>query len=177
MEQKLKDKIEIAARELAEKQNRFYASVKEFNDHFITDDIRTMINAIYDAGLSYTYTFGEYIFWISQFGDLRIKQHNNVVLTMFSSCNVLKNEKVYRCNKYRYTNEAISIIKTSTERYLKEVEYFKLLQDVAEDIIRDITTKYRQVVETQADSLDNILDMLDCKEEPTKHIKVTVEWV
>ena len=63
-------------------------------------------------------------------------------------------------------------------RAAKEIEQRLIfIEDHMEEFITKIGEYYREFVEKESDQLDKLLAEMDYETIPTKHLKVTVEWV
>ena len=173
MEKKLMEKIDKATIELDNKINVFHEEVEKFFDNaFRNEDILKMINTINDTNYSgYSYRIGNLCYLtINERGLVALRyddRYDAGVVTVFNVCMPNQN----------YSDKYINLLKGRAEELVKEQEWFKKIVEETPNIIEDITTQYKNITEKQSDTLDEIFTMIDVEEEPTKHIKVTVEWV
>lgn len=172
MEKKLMEKIDKATVELNDKINTFHEEVKKFfKDAFGNEDLLKMVDTINDAKYKgYSYKIGNYYLTINERRVVALRyddRYDACVVTTFNVCMPTKN----------YSDKYIDHLKGRAQELVKEQKWFKQIVEETPNIIEDITTQYKNIVERQSDTLDEIFNMLDVQEEPTKHIKVTVEWI
>lgn len=171
MEQKLKDKLDKAIAIYRQKAEQFKAEFDAFIKEMLTDDIRSMIKSIVESThRTYHYPLGGENIWIHYdrtYPEICAKENNETICYFSVS---------YPTQPY-YNNGDIVRLAMLTDKLADKQKWFKLLQDNAKDIIADICKQYKDLTEAQSDKLDKILDMLDINDEPTRHIKVTVEWI
>jgi hypothetical protein len=162
MDEKVKNRLFEAVDILNAELVKHNEAVCDFKTELFTDDVCQMIDTICNSrGLEYTYkTEGK---------------------TLFSMYNFSFNGISIRCKYGKIIPKADDSTLDSICHIAKELERskqaFKLLQDEAGNIIKDITTKYKSVTESQNAKLDEVFAMLKGYDAPVRHIKVTVEWI
>ena len=83
----------------------------------------------------------------------------------------------YGLLKKDYNDNMISALQDHV-RVAKEIEQRLIfIEDHMEEFITKIGEYYREFAEKESDQLDALLAEMDYETTPTKHLKVTVEWV
>lgn len=171
MEQKLKDKLDKAVEIYNDKAAEYMENFNTFKYEMFPKDIQNMLATIVDAThLVYSYPLCDKVIWID-LSPLRLKiidKKGNQTICDFCS------KQFYG---YKYDDYTLTELKRYTEKLNLNQHWFEILQDNTCEIVTDICQKYKGLIEKQSDVLDDILKMLDIDENPTKHIKVTVEWI
>lgn len=162
MDEKVKNRLFEAADILNAELAKYNADVRDFRREMFTDDICQMMNTVCNSsGMEYTY-----------------KTEDNISFSMYNFS--FKGISI-ECNYGKIIPKADDSTLRSIYHIAKELEKskqaFKLLQDEADNIIKDITTKYKSVTESQNAKLDEVFAMLKGYDAPVRHIKVTVEWI
>lgn len=80
-------------------------------------------------------------------------------------------------NAKTYNNNYIGYLELMANELGVKENYYVLIINNLKRIIDDITEKYKNISEGQSDRLDSILSRFETNYIPTKHIKVTVEWI
>ena len=172
MEQKLKDRIDEAAKILNKQKAEYKAQFNEFMKNMFTPEIKEMIYTIIDA------TNTEYCFENFD-ADKRLTYSKTstrpYVRTKHGDC--YHSFGLYGSIGIKYVNDDFCELESHIKNLRENQKWFKVLQNKAPEIIQDITQKYKDITETQTDQMDEIFRMLDVEQEPTRHIKVTVEWI
>ena len=178
MEQKMIDKIDKAHTLLEEKIDKFDKEVSQFfNESFLNKDILQMVSVIDDANYwGYNYKmekgyFGIFPNYPNGMPRIVLKKHES------RNSEIIAHFTVYNSYHKEYTEKYIERLKYMATLLNKEYVYFEEVKEKAKDIIEDITNQYKAITEKQSETLDSVFEMLDVDEEPTKHIKVTVEWI
>lgn len=179
MEKKVKEKIDLAIDTFKEKSVQYDKEAAEFLDELFTEDIWKMIETIADGHTSvalydviiddckkcirfYPYAGGHKVRVAASYGDNEYSQ--------FRMRHAIS-------KRDSYNSSDILCLENCIEKYNENVKYLNYVKEHAEDIIETITQKYKNLTETQTDVIDKLLADLDADFEPTKHIKVTVEWI
>ncbi len=169
MEKKVKDKIEKAGKLLDKQIAINEENKKAIYAELLTPEIKQMLNVIVDSTYCDDYTYrGK--------DNLFIKIHKGYSIKCTSG-NGRTNDLSRPWYKCEYTDAAIRTIEKASKNVLETSNYIELISKNAKGIIEDITNKYKEITETQADKLDAVLERLGADIKPIKHIKVTVEWV
>ena len=173
MEKKLMEKIDKAVAILNDNIKAFYEEKENFfADAFRNEDVLKMINIITDADhRGYSYQLN------SRFLTIRGDGYIAIRYSPIYDASVVTNFGIDAINGIKYTDSFIDNLKRRTEQLNENQKWFKRVVEETPNIIEDITTQYKNIVERQSDTLDEIFAMLDVEEEPSKHIKVTVEWI
>lgn len=77
----------------------------------------------------------------------------------------------------QYNNKAISYLESEIQAEKILENQLSIIEDNMEEIISNISSKYKTVSEKEGDALDNLLNQINYDTTPTKHLKITVEWV
>lgn len=162
MDEKVKNRLFEAADILNAEIAKHNADVRDFKMEMFTDDICQMIDTICNScGREYTY-----------------KTEDGALFSMYNFSFIGVSIK---CNYSKIIPKADDSTLKSIYHIAKELEKskqaFTLLQDEANNIIKDITTQYKNVTESQNSKLDEVFAMLKGYDVPVRHIKVTVEWI
>ena len=173
MEKKLMERIDKAVAILNNNIKAFYEEKENFfTDAFRNKDVLKMINTITDTDRrGYSYRLNSCYLTIREDGYIAIRYQPMCDATAKTSFSI------DTINSIKYTDSFIDNLKRRTEQLNESQKWFKRVVEQTPAIIEDITTKYKNITEKQSDTLDEIFTMLDVEEEPTKHIKVTVEWI
>lgn len=174
MEKKNMDKIDqiydIVEKRMNDINSKFDALLKEF----LTPEMVSMIEVIRDTTRSnYQYRFDT---------NKKIVIGKCPLTNWAFGCymNGDNGNKVFKINRICHTgydDYAIRCLEEKTDEINEVEEYYKLITINIKDIINNITEQYRVISETQSNKLNKILSNLGTDYTPTKHIKVTVEWV
>ena len=175
MEQKLKDKLDRAIAIYNKKAKEFNTDFARFFNEMLPKDIREMIRTIMDStNRTYQYTLnGKSLYLDGTVGwaACRICKYNSDDRICVFDADIIDTPL------RQYNDVTIDGLKRKTEMLTCNQRWFKILQDNACEIVADICQRYKELTEKQSDTLDSIFSMLDAKENPTKHVKVTVEWI
>lgn len=177
MEQKVKEKIDLAIDTFMEKSVQYDKEAAEFLNELFTEDIWKMIKTIAD-GHSYialydVITTDKKLRFYPYAGGFKVRvaaSYGDSEYSQFRMRRAISKRDSYDSSDIRSLENCI-------EEYNENVKYLNYVKEHAEDIIETITQKYKNLTETQADAIDKVLADLDADFEPTKHIKVTVEWI
>lgn len=169
MEKKVKDKIEKAGKLLDKQIAINEENKKAIYAELLTPEIKQMLDVIADSTYCDDYTY-------KAEGNWFIKIHKGFSIRCYGS-NSRANDLSRPWYKHEYTDAAIRTIEEASKNVLETSNYIELISKNAKGIIEDITNKYKEITETQADKLDAVLERLGADIKPIKHIKVTVEWV
>lgn len=165
MEQKVIEKLDLAVKTLNEKIKIYNEESYIFRSELFTEDVWKMIFTIMD---------GDSYLIMDNIGNdswsLRFCADRDIFF-------LGRDFKAYELTNIRHNSHTIDVLKKRTKDYNKSVEALNYLKENAKEIIDWITDNYKAITERQTDELDSILADLDADFEPTKHIKVTVEWV
>jgi hypothetical protein len=170
MEQKVKDKIDKADVIINDKIDEFNINAEAIKNDVFTEELREMLDTICEQTGRYKFKLSD-VYWFEYDGKDWIR---------VCSCRYSAMRFEFVADKikgYDYTNEIIESLKYYSQSLSQQNEALCLFNNSIEDIITDITAKYKEITEKQSDALDNILASLDTEYVPYKHIKVTVEWV
>lgn len=94
--------------------------------------------------------------------------------------------KDFSCNRYftlpafpqkEYSKWMISRLEEEIQHDKKVEDLLSLIEDSMEEIISDISNEYKSISEQEGDTLDELLSQIDYDVTPTKHLKITVEWI
>ena len=171
MEQKLKEKLDKAAEIIKIQRAEYKEQFEQFIKNMFTSEIKTMLEAIMDARHA-NYYFNN----LTNDGTCLIYQRNHVYPYIE---NKILSHHFWLCEEFHpaYRDHDFNNLKCCIANLRENQKWFKALQDKAPEIIKDITQKYKDITETQSEKMDEIFELLDVEYEPTKHIKVTVEWI
>ena len=185
MEEKLSKRLDEAIRIYDDKAVKLTQNFDAFIKEMLTDDIMNMIATIVDVKGSDTYemtiqsksdtpypTITKYIISINIYKRVTIAdaQHRHV-----EGCYSFRPSLIG--GDYQHDDNILRRLKDFTKQLNNCQHWFEILQDNACQVITDICEKYKSITEKQANMLDDIFAMLDVKANPTKHVKVTVEWI
>ena len=182
MEQKVMEKLDRTINELRTKQEWHNQKLIEWRNEMFKPEIQDMVKTIVNSTkVVYRYKIkaGDKSSYDDIYFNATYEIYFNYVITkkhLETRLASLKTVTTF-ATQYAYIDETIEQVKNQAERLQQEEEWLNVLIDKSADILEDITQKYKEVSEKQTDQLDNILSMLDVESEPTKHIKVTIEWV
>lgn len=162
MDEKVKNRLFEAADMLNAELAKHNADVRDFRREMFTDDICQMIDTVCNS------SGREYIY----------KTEDNTLFSMYNfSFKGISIEYNYGKIIPKADDSTLRSIYHTAKALEKSKQAFKLLQDEAGNIIKDITTKYKSVTESQNAKLDEVFAMLKGYDAPVRHIKVTVEWI
>lgn len=174
MENKNKEKVAKAIKVLGEKAAKYNTDVKALIKNAFTPEICQMVKEIMEIRNADRLTYdikSEYSVKISQIGIYAITKKNSATpLSRFTFDYCIPRVTDYDDN-------TISILGKSARQLNCDIKMLKIVEPEIPTIINYITVLYKEAVELQSNRIDNVLELLDCDYEPTKHIKVTVEWV
>ena len=169
MEQIVKDKIDKAYEALEAKIEAHNNAVDEFEKEFFTPEIEQLLKD-YEVNTRRNFSIrhmGEDDDWI----EMRKYSTFHKMITNNRSLNL------DRLLPKTYDDSCIYDM-TRKETLLKgRSENFAFILNHAEDIAREIVEDYKTRNEKRNDELDNLLAQLDVENKPSKHIKITIEWV
>ena len=172
MEQKLKDKLDKAVEIYNNKAKKYMEDFNALKNEMFPKDIQNMLTTIIDATrLVYSYPLCDKVIWID-LSPVTLKIIDKECANQ-TICNFYSGQFY----GYRYDDYTLTELKRYTEELNLNQHWFEILQDNACEIVTDICQKYKKLTERQSDTLDNIFSMLNAKENPTKHVKVTIEWI
>jgi len=156
-----------------ELNRKFNALVKEI----LTEDIKKMIDEINKAEYR-DYFLYEFPNCYLRFG-YEDDKGKSVSMTLYDVSGISRRLPcVCSFENYNDTIESyLAYLKTAAERYKRRKEWYDLLYNNVEDIIDYITEKYKNCVTDQSKLIDDIFSCIGEDKEPTKHIKITVEYV
>lgn len=171
MEQKVKDKIDKAVEIINERIEEFNINAKAIKEEVFTEELREILDTICEQTGRYKFKLSD-VYWFECNG----KDWIRVCSCRYSAMRFeFVADKIKECDDY--TNEIIESLKYYSQSLSQQNEALCLFNNSIEDIITDITTKYKEITEKQSSALDDILASLDKEYKPMKHIKVTIEWV
>ena len=178
MEQKVKEKIDLAIDTYREKSAQYDKEAAEFLSELFTKDIWEMIRTIADGSTSVAL----YDVNVEEYGKLRFYPWAGAakvrVTAAYGDSEYSQFRTIRTINKgSSYDSSTMRSLERCIEEYNQNVKYLNYVKENAEDIIETIAKRYKNLTETQTDAIDKLLADLDADFEPTKHIKVTVEWV
>ena len=179
MEQKIVEKMEMAIKLFEEKVEKFNYDAKIFCEEIFTKDIRKMLEVIKDSMRC------DYYYRIKINGTAyKIIIHDLLGVYTVKYDSRIVDDKIFASHIFKYCLDEFSIddrglehLKSQTYELENYIKWLHIIQDNAEDIIEDITSEYKKRTEEQNDKVDTVLELLGAEYEPTKHIKVTVEWL
>lgn len=168
MEKKLMDKIDKAWELVKEKEKKHNAEWKEFNAEWYTKEIKEMIYVIVDKKKDYYHI---------KFADgMELSLHKDEMRIYYGGYRTLMELDEIKPITL-YDDDLIKRI----AKHAKDIEtahnIMKELREHIQEVINNITQKYKEITEEQTRQIDNVFKMLDIQDDPIKHIKVTVEWV
>ena len=175
MEKKIIDKIDETYEILNKRIEDINLKFKILFDELLTKDVIHMIIAIRD------FNKGNYVYRFAGNKTIIIGLQYRVCekITCFYTLGYDDNRsfKMNLLNPIAYNDNYIYHLESRAKELSVMEDYYKLIINNLKNIIDDITETYRNISETQSDKLDAILSQFDADYTPTKHIKVTVEWV
>lgn len=167
MEQIVKDKIDKAYEALAAKIEAHNNAVDEFEKEFFTPEIEQLLKD-YEVNTRHN-------FLVKHMGDDYIEMRRYSTFHKMVTHN--RSLNLDQLSPKTYDDSCIYDM-TRKETLLKgRSEDFAFILNHAEDIAREIVEDYKMRNEKRNDELDNLLAQLDVENEPSKHIKITIEWV
>lgn len=169
MEQIVKDKIDKAYEALAAKIEAHNNAVDEFEKEFFTPEIEQSLKD-YEVNTRHNFSIrhmGEDDDWI----EMRKYSTFHKMITNNRSLNL------DRLLPKAYDDDCIYDMQRKETLLKGRSENFTFILNHAEDIAREIVEDYKTRNEKRNDELDNLLAQLDVENEPSKHIKITIEWV
>lgn len=174
MEQKIVEKMEMAIKLFEEKVKKFNYDAKIFCEETFTEDIREMLEVITDATrCNYSYSI-----------EVDCKQYKIMVFSVAAAYSVEDFDRhpaghhfQYNLKEFSIDDRGLEILRFKTKELENYIKWLHIVQNNAKDIIEDITSTYKKLTEEQNDKVDSVLELLGAEYEPTKHIKVTVEWL
>ena len=169
MEQKVIEKINSTVELINNKIDANTETLKLLYVEVFTKDVMQMVDA---TGFIYYYP-------ISKDRMLCINPENKRICITDENKNVTSDFHVNHLSdpKNYYDNWSIRHLEQTAKMVLRHEQYLKTLNELAPEIIDDITDKYREATEEQEGKLDDILKMLDVDVTPTRRIRVTIEWI
>lgn len=173
MEERLKAKIDEALEILTKKVEQYNKDATQFINDAFPKEIRRMAKELADANrMCFKYQIPDVGWlWINQYGSVKVRNCGGDVISNFDIPNRYVPEKGV------YNNDIINSINSCTSRLERELNIFNKAKEITPVVIERLTTQYKNTVEYQSNTLDDILTRLGSETETTKHIKVTVEWV
>lgn len=171
MEKRIKENLELAIDAYNEKRKIYDIEAAKFLNELFTEDVWKMIDVLLDGRRYvnlYDIPYGEY---------LRFYDDKMITISRGDYCYSKFRIDRYIQKENSYDSCTINSLTECVKHYNEQVKYLNYVKEHAEDIIETITQKYKDLTETQADAIDKVLADLDADFEPTKHIKVTVEWI
>lgn len=171
MEKRIEENLELAIDAYNEKRKRYDIEAAEFLGELFTEDVWKMIDVLLD-GRRYVELYN------APYGDrLRFYDDKMITINRGDFCYSNFRIKKYIQKENSYDSRTIDGLTECVKHYNEQVKYLNYVKEHAEDIIETITQKYKDLNETQTDAIDKLLADLDADFEPSKHIKVTVEWI
>ena len=168
MEQKLMDKTDKAWVLAEEKIGKHNKEWDEFTKEWHTKEIEEMIRAICDK------TKRVYEHTITP--DITLYLRPNYIMLSSDLYGDIDNH-IGTMGFCSHSDGAINTLKRYADK-IQHCDYaMRALREHIPEVIEGITQKYKDITEKQMDEIDNVLEIFNAKEEPIKHIKVTVEWV
>ena len=171
MEQKVKDKMDVATKAIQTMEQDINVRWNNFCTEFYTNDVEHMVANITDyTHCVYKYKLYDDRYLLIRDGRLLItNQHTDCI------CSIYIEYILTDCKNY--DDYEVRLIEEHAKKIRGANRFLNLLYDNAKLIIQDIVEKYTEITEQRSTKMDEVLNMLNVSYEPTKHIKVTVEWI
>lgn len=174
MEKKIVEKMEMAIELFEEKAERLNYDAKIFCEETFTEDIRKMLDVIIDVTrCNYSYSV-----------EVDCKRYKIIIFNRTASYSVedfdrrpAKSFFQYDLKDFSIDDRGLNYLKREAKELDIYIKWLHIVQNNAKNIIEDITSRYKKLTEEQNDKVDSVLELLGAEYEPTKHIKVTVEWL
>ena len=172
MEKKIVEKMEMAIKLFEEKVEKFNYDAKIFCEETFTEDIREMLEVIADATrCNYSYSI-----------EVDCKRCKIIVFSGVAAYSVEAYDSArhyfqYNLKEFSIDDRGLDHLEREAKKLDIYIKWLHIVQNNAKNIIEDITSKYKKLTEKQNDKVDSVLELLGAEYEPTKHIKVTVEWL
>ena len=170
MEQNVINKLDEAKELLTKRIDDYNNKVEKFLKEFFTPEMMEIIRSVIQS-TSHIISIklnNKWDIWVDktkvEFIDKNNpNDHKHLACSKFATTNVTKVQIDYLQN-------------ITADLQLKEF-LFKMFVDNADDIITEITNRYKEINESCMDKLNWIMETLGEPQDDTKHIKVTIEWI
>ena len=167
MEKKNMDKIDILYDYAKNNRNKLIERLGSLTRSFYTDDMKEILKTImqHDSGY-YIYIPDTKIkidFW-SSYRDFRLG---------------INSRKLQLFNFFEKNYNIATIDRL--EREIRDEKNFEeklsFIEDNMEKIMLTISNTYKEISEKEGGKLDELLNQINYDVAPTKHLKITVEWI
>jgi len=166
MEKKNMDKIDILYDYAKDNRNKLKERLNSLTKSFYTDDMKEILKTIMQHNSGY------YIY----IPDTDIK------ISFWNTCNFRLGINSCKLQLYNFFEKDYDI--ATINRLEQEIrdekdleEKLSLIEDNMEKIMLTISNTYKEISEKEGGKLDELLSQINYDVAPTKHLKITVEWV
>ena len=175
MDKKNMEKIDMLYELVAKRNRQLEERYKAIKESLFTPDMKKIMQTLYEH-------FKKEIKFKESSVTLRFVDTSSIDHPVFT-LQYLENGcspvmiKPWDLGYKEYTESMIRTLENHVKKAKEIDKRLTFIEDHAEEFVKRIGEYYAKYVENESDKLDELLREMDCEMTPTKHLKVTVEWI
>lgn len=166
MEKKNMDKIDILYDYANNKKDELKKRLGEIRQSLYAKDMKTIISALLDHNIDHI-----------DIEDTRVFIGSNESYGKFFDIGLAGGLNIPEMVTKTYDKDMINHLNYVIEQYNCTDSELSFIEDFMDVIVSEISDIYKEITEKESDDLDKLLDLINYDVAPTKHLKITVEWI